>query len=149
MKKMIYGVAAALVLATTGCTGSFQLMQAVHRWHRNFEQRWTDEICYLVACILPIYAASYTVDTIFFNSVEFWMGDNPVKMTTAEATITRINATTALVKSNATGEVYTLTRAADGTFTMADAQGNTVKAEMQGSLLSMTLPDGTTRATLM
>lgn len=149
MKKMVYGAVAALVLVTTGCTGSFQLMQAVHRWHRNFENRWTDEICYLVACILPIYGASYTVDTIFFNSVEFWMGDNPIQVTTADATITRINATTALVKSKASGEVYTLTRAADGTFAMSDAQGNTVTAEVKGSLLSMTLPDGTTRATLM
>ncbi|MBQ9694155.1 MAG: hypothetical protein IJV69_05295, partial [Kiritimatiellae bacterium] len=67
----------------------------------------------------------------------------------ADATITRINATTALVKSKASGEVYTLTRAADGTFAMSDAQGNTVTAEVKGSLLSMTLPDGTTRATLM
>lgn len=149
MKKMIYGAAAALILATTGCTGSFQLMQAVHRWHRNFENRWTDEICYLVACILPIYAASYTVDTIFFNSVEFWMGTNPVQINTAEATITRIDATTAIVQSKATGETFTLKRAADGTFAMTDMHGNTVTAEMQGSLLTMTLPDGTTRTSLM
>ncbi|MBO7181891.1 MAG: DUF3332 family protein [Kiritimatiellae bacterium] len=149
MKKMIYGAAAALILATTGCTGSFQLMQAVHRWHRNFENRWTDEICYLVACILPIYAASYTVDTIFFNSVEFWMGTNPVQINTAEATITRVDATTAIVQSKATGETFTLKRAADGTFAMTDMHGNTVTAEMQGSLLTMTLPDGTTRTSLM
>jgi hypothetical protein len=149
MKKMIYGAVAALVLATTGCTGSFQLMQAVHRWHRNFENRWTDEICYLVACILPIYAASYTVDTIFFNSVEFWMGTNPVQINTAEATITRVDATTAIVQSKATGETFTLKRAADGTFAMTDMHGNTVTAEMQGSLLTMTLPDGTTRTSLM
>jgi hypothetical protein len=149
MKKIIYGFAAALVLATTGCTGSFQLMQAVHRWHRNFENRWTDEICYLAAVILPIYGAAYTVDTLFLNSVEFWMGDNPLQANTAEATITRVNATTAIVQSKATGATYTLTRAADGTFAMTDMQGNTVTAEMQGSLLTMQLPDGTTRTTLM
>jgi hypothetical protein len=149
MKKIIYGFAAALVLATTGCTGSFQLMQAVHRWHRNFENRWTDEICYLVAVILPIYGAAYTVDTLFLNSVEFWMGDNPLQVNTVDATITRVNATTAIVQSKASGATYTLTRDADGTFAMTDMQGNTVTAEMQGSLLSMTLPDGTTRTTLM
>ncbi len=149
MKKIIYGFAAALVLATTGCTGSFQLMQAVHRWHRNFENRWTDEICYLAAVILPIYGAAYTVDTLFLNSVEFWMGDNPLQANTTEATITRVNATTAIVQSKATGATYTLTRAADGSFAMTDMQGNTVTAEMQGSLLTMQLPDGTTRTTLM
>lgn len=149
MKKMIYGAVAALVLATTGCTGSFQVMQAVHRWHRDFENRWTDEICYLVAVILPIYAASYTVDTIFFNSVEFWMGNNPLQANTAEATITRVDANTAIVQSKTTGATYTLTRTADGTFAMTDMQGNTVSAEVKGSLLSMTLPDGTTRTTLL
>ncbi len=149
MKKMIYGAVAALTLLATGCTGSFQLMQAVHHWHRNFENRWTDEACYLVACILPIYAAAYTVDTIFFNSVEFWMGESMVQVTTADATVTRVNATTALVKSKASGEVYTLTRSADGTFAMTDAQGNSVTAQVQGSMLTMTLPDGTTRTALM
>jgi hypothetical protein len=32
---------------------------------------------------------------------------------------------------------------------MTDMHGNTVTAEMQGSLLTMTLPDGTTRTSLM
>lgn len=149
MKKMLYGAAAALLLVTTGCTGTFQLMQAVHRWHRSFDSRWTDEICYLVACILPIYAAAYTVDTIFLNSVEFWIGENPIYMQGADATVTRIDANTALVKSNATGETYTLRRLENGTFTMTDAQGNTVTAEMQGSLLKMTASDGTSRTVLM
>ena len=149
MKKIIYGFAAALVLATTGCTGSFQLMQAVHRWHRDFENRWTDELCYLMAIILPIYGASYTVDTLFLNAVEFWMGNNPLQVNTADATITRVNATTAIVQSKATGATYTLTRTANGAFAMTDMQGNTVTAEVQGSLLTMQLPDGTTRTTLM
>lgn len=148
MKKMIYGAAAALLLATTGCTGSFRVMQAVHRWHTNFEERWTDEGCYLLACIFQVYSAAYVVDTIFFNSVEFWMGTNPIPETET-AMITRVDASTALVTSKATGEVYTLTRVADGTFAMTDAQGNTTTAEVQGSLLTMTLPDGSTRVAMM
>lgn len=149
MKKMFYGAVAALILATTGCTGSFQLMQAVHRWHRNFEQRWTDEGCYLFACIFQIYSAAWVCDTIFFNSVEFWMGDNPIQLATDQATVTRVNSTTALVTSKATGEVFTLTREADGTFAMTDANGFTTKASVNGSLLTMTLPDGTTRVAML
>ena len=149
MKKLVYGAIAALTLVATGCTGSFQLMQSVHRWHRNFKERWTDEICYLVACILPIYTAAYTVDTIFLNSVEFWMGQNPITLQTADATITRVDATTALVQSKATGETYTLRRNADGTFVMSDVQGHAVTAELQGSLLTMTLEDGQTRSVLL
>ena len=149
MKKMIYGAAVALSILATGCTGSFQLMQAVHRWHTNFENRWTDEICYLVACIIPIYAASYTVDTIFLNSVEFWIGENPLTIQTAEATITRLDANTALVQSKVSGATYTLRHNADGTFAMTDAEGNTVSAELQGSLLTMTAPDGSTRTAIL
>lgn len=149
MKKMIYGAAVALTLMATGCTGSFQLMQAIHRWHTNFENRWTDEICYLVACIIPIYASAYTVDTIFLNSVEFWIGENPLTIQTADATITRLDANTALVQSKASGETYTLRRNADGTFAMADKDGNAVTAEVKGSLLTMTAPDGSVRTALL
>ncbi len=148
MKTLVYGAVAALTLLSTGCTGTFQLMQSVHRWHRNFESRWTDEICYLVACILPIYAAAYTVDTIFLNSVEFWLGSNPISMQTAEATITRLDANTALVQSKATGATYTLRRNADGSFVMTDAEGHAVTAEIQGSLLSMNA-GGETRTVLL
>ncbi len=149
MKKMVYGAAVALTLMATGCTGSFQLMQAIHRWHTNFENRWTDEICYLVACIIPIYASAYTVDTIFLNSVEFWIGENPLTLQTADATVTRLDANTALVQSKASGATYTLRRNADGTFAMSDAQGNAVTAELQGSLLTMTAPDGSVRTALL
>lgn len=149
MKKIVYGAVAALTLLATGCTGTFQLMQSIHRWHRNFKNRWTDEICYLMACIIPIYGSAYVVDTIFLNSVEFWIGANPITMQTADATITRVDATTALVKSKASGEVYTLRRNADGTFLMTDAAGNSVSAEVQGSLLTMRTSEGETRTTLL
>lgn len=149
MKKAVYGALAALTLAATGCTGSFQLVQAVHRWHTNFESRWTDEVCFLVACIIPIYAAAFTVDAIFFNSVEFWLGDNPVTVKTADATITRVDANTALVKHEATGETYTLTRNGENDYTLTDAQGNALACTVQGSLLTMTDAQGNARTVLL
>ncbi len=145
MKKMVYGLAAALAFVSVGCTGSFQLMRAVHHWHRDFEWRWTDEICYLVACILPIYGSAWVVDTVFLNSVEFWENRQLINVETSEATITRVDAETAIVKSKRTGETYTLRRSADGIFTMTDAQGRSVSAEVQGSLLKMTTSEGEVR----
>ncbi len=150
MKKMIYGAVAALTLLATGCTGSFQLVQAVHRWHTDFENQWTDEVCFLVACIIPIYAAAFTVDAIFFNSVEFWIDKNPLSnIQTADATITRLDANTILVKSNATGETYTLTRQSADAYTLTDAQGNALACTVQGSLLTMTDAQGNTRTALL
>ena len=149
MKKMIYGAAAALTLLATGCTGSFQLVQGVHRWHTNFESRWTNEVCYLVACIIPIYAAAYIVDTVFLNSVEFWIGENPIEVKTADATLTRTGENTALLASDATGETYTLTRTADNAYTLTDADGNTLDCTVQGSLLTMTDANGFSRTVLL
>ena len=149
MKKMAYGAAAALVLMATGCTGSFQLVQAVHRWHTDFENPWTDEVCYLVACILPIYAAAWVVDTVFLNSVEFWIGQNPISVKTADATLTRTGENTALLASDATGETYTLTRTGDNAYTLTDAQGNTLDCTVQGSLLTMTDANGFSRTVLL
>lgn len=149
MKKMIYGAAAALTLLATGCTGSFQLVQGVHRWHTNFESRWTNEVCYLVACIIPIYAAAYIVDTVFLNSVEFWIGENPIEVKTADATLTRTGADTALVKANATGETYTLRRLGDNAYTVTDAQGNVLQCAVDGNLLTMTAEDGTVRTAIL
>ena len=138
------------VLSSPMISGSFQLVQAVHRWHTDFENRWTDEVCYLVACIIPIYAAAFTVDTIFFNSVEFWIDKNPINnIQTANATVTRLNADTLLVKSNATGETFTLTRQDANTYTLTDAQGNALACSVQGSLLTMTDAQGNTRTALL
>ena len=69
-------------------------------------------------------------------------------MQTAEATITRLDANTALVQSKATGATYTLRRNADGSFVMTDAEGHAVTAEIQGSLLSMNA-GGETRTVLL
>ncbi len=148
MKKLVYGAVAALALLTAGCTGSFQLMQSVHRWHRNFQNPWTDEVCYLVACFLPIYAAAWVVDTVFLNSVEFWIGENPITVKTAEATVTRVSADTAIVQAK-TGETYTLTRLSPEAYTLADAQGNVFDCSVQGSLLTVTGPDGSARSVLL
>ena len=149
MKKMVYGAAAALVLMATGCTGSFQLVQAVHRWHTDFENPWTDAVYYLVARILPIYAAAWVVDTVFLNSVEFWIGQNPISVKTADATLTRTGENTALLASDATGETYTLTRTGDNAYTLTDAQGNTLDCTVQGSLLTMTDANGFSRTVLL
>ena len=149
MKKMIYGAAAALMLMATGCTGSFQVVQAVHRWHTNFQNQWTDEVCYLVACVFQFYTAAYLIDTIFFNSVEFWVGKNPVVINTADATITRTGDNTAQIVSNATGDTYTLTRLSDTAYTVTDAQGNVLDCTLAGNLLTMTAADGTVRTAVL
>ncbi len=148
MKKMVYGAVAVLALLSAGCTGSFQLMQAIHRWHTGFQSRWTDEICYIIPGLI-LYGAAWIGDTIMFNSMEFWLGESPIMLRADNTTVTRIDANTALVRNNETGATYTMTRNADGSFLVTDAQGNSVRAEQTGSLVTMTASDGTVRTALL
>ena len=79
MKKMI----AVIVIAaffTTGCTGSFNLTRKVYNFHRSQTDKWSDELCFLVVALLPIYGFATLADAIVFNSIEFWTGKNPVDM---------------------------------------------------------------------
>ncbi len=148
MKKMVYGFVAVLGLLSAGCTGSFQLMQAIHRWHTGFQSQWTDEICYLIPGLI-LYGAAWIGDTIMFNSMEFWLGESPIMLRADNTTVTRINENTAIVRNAETGATYTVTRNADGTLLVADAQGNSVLAERTGSLVTMTASDGSVRTTLL
>lgn len=148
MKKMVYGAVAAIGLMSAGCTGSFQLMQAIHKWHTGFESKWTDEICYIIPGLF-LYGCAWAVDTVAFNSMEFWLGESPIAVQAGNATVTRLDASTALVRNNDTGATYTMTRNADGSLLVTDAQGNAVRAERMGSLLTMTASDGTVRTALL
>jgi hypothetical protein len=79
MKKTI---AVVLIVAffTTGCTGSFNLTRKVYNFHRSQADKWSDELCFLVVALLPIYGFATLADAIVFNSIEFWTGKNPVDM---------------------------------------------------------------------
>ncbi len=79
MKKTI---AVVLIVAffTTGCTGSFNLTHKVYNWHRSQADKWSDELCFLLVALLPVYTIATLADAIVFNSIEFWTGKNPVDM---------------------------------------------------------------------
>ena len=79
MKKIVASIV-ILAFFTTGCTGSFNLTHKVYNWHRSQTDKWTDEICFLLVALLPVYSISTFLDAIVFNSIEFWTGKNPVEM---------------------------------------------------------------------
>ncbi len=79
MKKTM---AVILIVAffTTGCTGSFNLTRKVYNFHRSQSDKWSDELCFLVVALIPVYGFATLADAIVFNSIEFWTGKNPVEM---------------------------------------------------------------------
>jgi hypothetical protein len=74
-----YGAAAlALVLAFSGCYGSFNLTRKLYKWNGEVGGKWTNEAVFLGFVILPVYMFATLGDAIVFNSIEFWRGKNPV-----------------------------------------------------------------------
>jgi hypothetical protein len=87
MRKIICLMLIAAML--TGCTGSFELTKKVYKFHRTIENKWVDEIVFLVFCYVPVYVIAILADAIIFNSIEFWTCENPVKSCQGEK-LTRV-----------------------------------------------------------
>ena len=77
MKKIVASIV-ILAFFTTGCTGSFELTHKLYNWHRSQTDKWSDELCFLLVAITPVYGLAIFADSIIFNSIEFWTGKNPV-----------------------------------------------------------------------
>lgn len=76
MKKFLVWL--VLLSFTTGCTGSFNMTRKVYDFHRSQDNKWTDEIVFLIVAILPVYGLATLGDAVIFNTIEFWTGENPV-----------------------------------------------------------------------
>ena len=79
MKKTI-AIVLIVALFTTGCTGSFNLTHKVYNFHHSQADKWSNELCFLVVALIPVYSFATFADAIVFNSIEFWTGKNPVDM---------------------------------------------------------------------
>ena len=82
MKKLIALILVAVMVS--GCTGSFELTRKVYNFHRSIENKWVDEIVFLVCAYIPVYVIAILADTIIFNSIEFWTKENPIKSSQGE-----------------------------------------------------------------
>ena len=89
--KSVGRVIAAVVLlgflgATTACYGPFNVTKSLHRWNGQIKgndpvaDKWMRELVFLGLVILPVYEFAALGDAIIFNSIEFWTGNNPVKV---------------------------------------------------------------------
>ncbi len=85
MKKSFTTLALMSAFAVTGCYGPFNLTRKLHDWNgkvgdRSTQGKWVNEAVFLGLNILPVYTFALLGDAIVFNSIEFWTGNNPVKL---------------------------------------------------------------------
>lgn len=72
--------------ATTACYGPFNLTKSLHKWNGQIKgsgqvtDKWMHELVFLGLVILPVYEFAALGDAIIFNSIEFWTGNNPIKL---------------------------------------------------------------------
>ncbi|HLF17724.1 MAG TPA: DUF3332 family protein [Candidatus Omnitrophota bacterium] len=83
MKKALI-ILLLVCFATTGCTGSFNLTKKVYNAHRSQDDKWADEIMFLICVMVPVYSIATFADAVIFNSIEFWTGENPVDSVKAD-----------------------------------------------------------------
>ncbi len=137
MKKLV-PIIVLLCFVTTGCTGSFNLTKKVYNFHRSQDDKWKDEILFLVCVLVPVYGVSTFADAIVFNSIEFWTGKNPVEMSKAnikdgkgEATISfnqDKQQMTILSKTNVGDKTVILEKKSDGSVLAKDQNGQMLYA---------------------
>lgn len=161
MKKALYVSLAALTLlgSAVGCIGKnhpFALFTGLHSWNkRASDNEWVNEVLFLALNIIPVYGLFLFADVLVFNSIDFWTGDNPVKgaFAAAEGTDGQGNAYAIVPNADGTAtlsyrdQVCTLSR--QGKDVVISQNGVTLgTVSRQGSLLTLTTPDGATRSVL-
>ena len=80
-------VVVSLVTAGSGCFGPFNLTRNVYNWNSGIKgsgevnEKWMKEIVFFGMIVIPVYMFSALLDAFVFNSIQFWSGSNPVKVT--------------------------------------------------------------------
>jgi len=91
MSRLGQRTIAAMVLLSvmtmsTACYGPFNLTKNVYRWNSNVKgsgqvnDKWMKEIVFFGMLIVPAYMFSALLDTFIFNSMHFWTGESPIKV---------------------------------------------------------------------
>ncbi len=82
MKRRFLNVAiACLLLASTGmtsCIGSFGLSNKLLAWNKTIDNKFVNELVFIVLNIVPAYPVAYLADLLVLNSIEFWSGSSPL-----------------------------------------------------------------------
>ena len=80
-------VLVGFLTVSTACYGPFNLTRNVYHWNSNIKgsgevnEKWMKEIVFFGMIVIPVYMFSALLDAFVFNSIQFWSGDNPIKVT--------------------------------------------------------------------
>jgi len=85
-RAIVGGVLVGFLSMTAACYGPFNLTRTLYKWNGevkgagDIEAKWMREGVFLALVLLPVYGISLLADAVVFNSIEFWTGENPIKL---------------------------------------------------------------------
>ncbi len=80
-------VLVCFLTVTSACYGPFNLTRNVYHWNSEVKgssevnEKWMKEIVFFGMLIIPVYMLSALADAFIFNAMQFWTGNNPIKLT--------------------------------------------------------------------
>lgn len=122
---------------TAACFGQFPLTRLVYDVNKDIgDSALIQTIVFWVFIILPVYGLAQLGDAVIFNLIEFWTGEQPLQVTSADDAV-GLQTAMALSEDGRTltmtvtedGEVTSViesTEVSPGTFEVRDAEGTVV-----------------------
>jgi hypothetical protein len=86
-KAVAIAVIASFMGVTSACYGPFNLTRNVYHFNSGVKgsgemnEKWMKEIVFFGMIVIPVYMFSALLDAFVFNAIQFWTGDNPIKLT--------------------------------------------------------------------
>ena len=77
-RKVICLILAITIAVLSGCYGSFTLTRKVYEWNGSLGDKYVESAIFWMFVILPVYEATTFIDAVVLNTIEFWLGSNPL-----------------------------------------------------------------------
>lgn len=81
MRKLILSIGLSASILFSSCLGEFALFNSLKDWNQQAtENRFVNNLLFWGLNIVPVYPIAFLADSVVFNLIEFWSGENPVAM---------------------------------------------------------------------
>ncbi|MDD4310272.1 MAG: DUF3332 family protein [Candidatus Cloacimonetes bacterium] len=80
-------LAVFIVVGVFGCYGNMSLTKKVYNWNGTLGDKYLVQVAFWVMNFVPVYGFAAFIDVVFFNTIEFWTGTNPMAMNSGDEVI--------------------------------------------------------------
>ena len=86
MRKLSIVGILCLTFLFSSCLGSYSAFNNLREWNEDVtNNKFMNNLIFWGLNIIPVYGLFFAGDTLIFNVIEFWSGDNPIAMNEGES----------------------------------------------------------------